>query len=236
MTIILVHNDPTTQEIALVEWLNEILGQSYNDVSQLINNPDIHQIHNPPEVSIKIEEVKNFQKEMLFKPFQNSHQVGIIYNSDRLTTEAQNALLKTLEEQSDSTHYILLVKNEKSLLPTILTRGKKYYPKSQETKNSLEDLLDLTFTSDVVETFVNIEQLVESEKEQKGRIEQVLTGLEAQYQLELQSQIEADNKTEIATALLKIDAILSARQRLNRNVNKRLLLENLAIQLSGPGL
>jgi DNA polymerase-3 subunit delta' len=57
----------------------------------------------------------------------NSYKIGIIKKADKLTAEAQSALLKTLEEPRDKVIVILLASSEDNLLPTILSRGQKLY-------------------------------------------------------------------------------------------------------------
>jgi DNA polymerase III, delta subunit len=45
-----------------------------------------------------------------------------VISADRLTREAQNALLKTLEEPIPNTHFFILAREEKNFLPTLLSR------------------------------------------------------------------------------------------------------------------
>ncbi len=53
---------------------------------------------------------------------KSTSRVVIIADADRMTTEAQNALLKTLEEPPEGTCIVLTAKSDKSLLPTISSR------------------------------------------------------------------------------------------------------------------
>ena len=62
-------------------------------------NPDIHILERKEKDSIGIEEVKDFQKEMQFKPFQEKVQIGIIFNLEKLTLQSQNVLLKTYSDR-----------------------------------------------------------------------------------------------------------------------------------------
>lgn len=52
----------------------------------------------------------------------DAKKIGIIFEADRLVTEAQNAFLKTLEEPPKNSNFILATGNRKILLPTILSR------------------------------------------------------------------------------------------------------------------
>ncbi len=74
------------------------------------------------EKSIKIEEVRELVAKMNLKPFSSSYKIAVIDNAERLTKEAANALLKTLEEPSGKAVLVLITKNHSLLLPTIVSR------------------------------------------------------------------------------------------------------------------
>jgi DNA polymerase III gamma/tau subunit len=72
--------------------------------------------------SIGIEDVKLMQKKIVLKPIRSPQKAVIIEDAHLLTTEAQNALLKVLEEPPANTILILGANTKESLLPTILSR------------------------------------------------------------------------------------------------------------------
>ena len=72
--------------------------------------------------TIGISDIRNFERNLSFTPFTREGTVGIVPNADCLTLEAQQAVLKTLEEPPGQTRIILEVANENSLLPTIQSR------------------------------------------------------------------------------------------------------------------
>lgn len=74
------------------------------------------------ERSIKIKDVREAQNWLHFKPFEGNYKLLIIKESERMTPEAQNAFLKTLEEPPAQSFIILTVSNPLVLLPTILSR------------------------------------------------------------------------------------------------------------------
>jgi DNA polymerase-3 subunit delta' len=89
-------------------------------------------------------------------------------NAQLLTKEAQNALLKTLEEQSDRTVLVLLVNNEKSVLDTILSRCTRIYPKEQQenTDEALDIEIGRDFASkDLADKIANIDDVLKEKKE-----------------------------------------------------------------------
>lgn len=85
------------------------------------NNPDIIIIDEQDE-SIKTEQIKELVKNILEKPIQGDKKIYIINNSENMTREAQNSLLKTLEEPPEYVIVILITSNENLLLNTIKSR------------------------------------------------------------------------------------------------------------------
>lgn len=72
--------------------------------------------------SIGIEDVKQMQKKIFLKPIKSEKKAIIIDEAELLTIEAQNALLKILEEPPAHTLIILSTSTKETLLPTILSR------------------------------------------------------------------------------------------------------------------
>ena len=85
------------------------------------NNPDF-QLIEPIEGKVRIEQIREMQKKVAEKPIISSKKVYIIDNADTMTTEAQNCLLKTLEEPPEYATIILICANEDNLLSTIKSR------------------------------------------------------------------------------------------------------------------
>ena len=90
------------------------------------NNPDFFFIE-PDGNSVKIDQIRNMQKCILEKPIISSKKVYIINNAETMTKEAQNCLLKTLEEPQEYVVIILIVSDENSMLPTIKSRCTKIF-------------------------------------------------------------------------------------------------------------
>ena len=74
--------------------------------------------------SIGIDDIKNMQQKLSFKPIKSNTKAVVLEEAHLLTTEAQNALLKVLEEPPDHTILILSTNNKDVLLPTIISRCK----------------------------------------------------------------------------------------------------------------
>lgn len=85
------------------------------------NNPDYQEIA-PDGNSIKIDQIRQMQKKIIEGPIISNKKVYIIDNSDLMTKEAQNCLLKTLEEPPEFATIILIGSNESAFLSTIISR------------------------------------------------------------------------------------------------------------------
>jgi len=76
----------------------------------------------PENLSISIDDIRRLQEELSLKAFSDRPRVATILPADRMTVQAANALLKTLEEPPPATH-LLLVAHRISRLPvTIVSR------------------------------------------------------------------------------------------------------------------
>ena len=90
------------------------------DVKHLENTPDCIRIK-PDGNSIKIAQIRELQSDIIVKPHKK-YKIYIIDKSEKMTIEAQNALLKTLEEPPEYAIIILVANNKETLLPTIRSR------------------------------------------------------------------------------------------------------------------
>lgn len=88
------------------------------------NNPDFILIE-PDGKIIKIDQIRQMQNKILEKPIISNKKVYLINNADCMTREAQNCLLKTLEEPPEYIVIILIVSNENQMLTTIKSRCMK---------------------------------------------------------------------------------------------------------------
>ncbi len=88
------------------------------------NHPDYYEI-NPEDGIIKIDQIRKMQEKVLEKPIVSDRKVYIINDSDKMTVEAGNCLLKTLEEPPAYLIIILIAANESMILNTIRSRCTK---------------------------------------------------------------------------------------------------------------
>lgn len=85
------------------------------------NHPDFHVINEDGE-NIKIETIREITEKVIEKPIISNRKVYIINDCEKMTKEAQNCLLKTLEEPPEFITIILISSNENIILNTIKSR------------------------------------------------------------------------------------------------------------------
>ncbi len=104
------------------------------------------------EDSITIEEAREFIKFFKYKAGFTKQKVGIILLADRLSLEAQNTLLKFLEEHPKHVHLILGATSLHSLLETIRSRVQIKYLQdntSINNPNSYKDIVEKLIKHDI---------------------------------------------------------------------------------------
>ena len=214
-SLLVVSKDKKKQE----EYLNQLF------LELGIAGFDIHTVES--EKSIGIEEVRIFQKKIFLKPIKSPIKAVLINCAETLTLEAQNALLKVLEEPPTHTIIILNASNENTLLPTILSRCK---------------IVKLNIESKILE---------EKEREETSNLLEILFSEKTGSKLKLAQEI---SKTKEECLLILEKIILTLREKLmdsptvqllhcsivlnktytiikTTNVNSRLALENLFLNI-----
>jgi DNA polymerase III delta' subunit len=87
------------------------------------NHPDVHRI--APEGAgqqLRVAQVQALSNELALLPLEGRVRVGIVESAHRLNLDAQNALLKTLEEPPPAVVLILCADDSNNLLPTVVSR------------------------------------------------------------------------------------------------------------------
>ena len=86
------------------------------------NHPDIRRVTHE-KATIGVDDIRlQLINDILVKPYSRPYKVYIIDEAEKMTEQAQNAMLKTIEEPPEYAVILLLTVNAKLLLPTILSR------------------------------------------------------------------------------------------------------------------
>jgi DNA polymerase-3 subunit delta' len=72
--------------------------------------------------SIKVDQVRDAIERTAYRPFEGRRRVVIVDQADEMLVEAQNALLKTLEEPPPTSNFVLVTSRPDVLLPTVRSR------------------------------------------------------------------------------------------------------------------
>lgn len=77
--------------------------------------------------SIKIEDIHSLDDILCFSPFESKNRVVYIREASAMTVQAQNSLLKKIEEPPERTYFFLCTAKKNSLLPTICSRSVSFF-------------------------------------------------------------------------------------------------------------
>lgn len=87
------------------------------------NQPDIIFITHEKPGTISVDDIRTqINGDIAIKPYSSPRKIYIMNEGEKMTIQAQNALLKTLEEPPEYAVILILTTNVDSLLPTILSR------------------------------------------------------------------------------------------------------------------
>ena len=221
------------------------------------NHPDFLYLE-PDGSSIKIEQIRYLQRKIQEKPIISNKKVYIINDADKMTAEAQNCLLKTLEEPPEYSTIILVGSNENAFLNTIKSRCMKISFQPIETKyikQYMEETYGMTNISpnmlDAFQGSIGKAIILKDKKEQYESIEDMIEKLDKTDMTELiklgeplyQSKDEIMNILDyINIILLKlskenaqyancIDIIENTKKRLNQNANYDMCIDNMIFNM-----
>lgn len=87
------------------------------------NQPDIITVRHEKPASISVDDVRQqINGDIMIKPYSSPYKIYIVPEADLMTVQAQNAILKTIEEPPEYAIIFLLTENADNLLPTIRSR------------------------------------------------------------------------------------------------------------------
>ena len=221
------------------------------------NNPDFRIIE-PEGNSLKIEQIREFQNKVAEKPIISNKKVYIINDSDKMTTEAQNCLLKTLEEPPEFVTIILIGSNESAFLDTIKSRCMIL------RFNKISDENIIKFLEENYQTKVNSQIMLEAfqgsigkaiqlqdKQEEYEQIENVIVNLENRDKIDTLNNAEAiykakEEKFEILDYIniilldlakksskyaMCINIVEDTKRRLQSNANYDMSIDNMLLKL-----
>ncbi len=207
-------------------FISKQIGNIKSSISLPENNTAdyLEMVADPKRKSIGIESVKSLQRWAQLKPYSAPGRLGVIRRAELMTPEAQNSLLKLLEEPNESITLVLVADNYRQLLPTVLSRCQL-----------IEDLAALR-AEEREEKFANLkleEQLLDLEKliNMKDKNEQKQAVGAFLYELLVENRTALLYHEDKNKYLKRLEIIMQTKHMVERNVLLRLALENLVISL-----
>lgn len=222
------------------------------------NNPDF-QLIEPDDGKVKIEQIREMQRKVAEKPIISNKKVYIIENSDTMTTEAQNCLLKTLEEPPEYITIILICTNEDNLLSTIKSRCTRMHFEPIDT-DEIKKYIKQNYPDQVIsDNIINLSQgsigktiKLNENKNIYENIEKILLSMQNKDLIEIVQMSEEIYKTkeEISSILDYMNVILlklskqnikyircieiveQTKKRLKANSNYDMCIDNLLFNMT----
>ena len=209
-----------------------------------LSNPDILFVNSASSESgqtISIEEARKIKNFVSLSPYAaGPYKFVIIDDAHLMTAEAQNALLKVLEEPNPSSILILVTANPELLLPTIISRCQeiKFQPDSWELAESVLANAKLSktnrdFLTDFANGRIGLIKKINDEKsfdEVKDSVEEVMRLIKSDINERLtiaQKLTDEKNKAELPKKILYWTLYL--RTRLNEPKAHKILKNLLAL-------
>lgn len=225
MSLLVISKNKKVQEEFIADFCHK---QHIHPFDQhLVTNPDPEQ--KGTKTKIGIEEIRQIQKTIFLKPLKGKKKIVIIKNAGMLTIEAQNALLKTLEEPPHSCFLLLLAESKNALLPTIISRCREITlpdtPQVFSENEEIDAFLATLLTGNSKEALEVSEKLSKNKKDALN----LLTAVTLKARDELRHNL--DNQEKRASLLVILKDLQKTSRILTTNTNPRLVLEALLLRL-----
>lgn len=192
------------------------------------NHPDLHILGEDLKVkTLKIEEVRNVIAGASLKPYEGKYKVYVLLEAGRLSQDASNAFLKTLEEPPEHTVFILTVESKARMLDTIQSRSFEVRFKPLPVEAGGVDEIASEIRGKRWEDY--FEELGKSPKDElKG----TLAGLMEHFRKRMESPMVDDSYPYVRA----LDYLLDAQGSLDENANQKLMLSRLAMGFKKIGI
>lgn len=211
-TILIISPQPNN-----LKRVSKVLGSDFST-----GGADITVIDQAGNLGIEIaRELKSFA---LRPPMKSKRRLILILEASRLTVEAQNALLKILEEPPHYCQFVLTTKQSEELLPTVVSRCRVLYDKvvfKADLEEIDQDWLKILTGGSNTEKLLAAEKMGNNREAAIKKTEALITQLRQEL---LAKPLSATTATDIRLAE---DCLM----RLKGNAHVRLTLDRLALKL-----
>jgi len=175
----------------------------------------------PQKKQISIDQIRELKGHIYQKPIKAKVKFVVVKDADMLTTEAQNALLKLLEEPPSHAVIILATQRRQKLLPTVRSRTVEINTSFQKKRLSG----NIEFPDRDFDKALTVLTQVKNPKEW------IDWQIENYYQM-LLTEVKKNNPDKIDAVLGKIENLSYSKKLIEANVNAKFVLFNLALSAS----
>lgn len=184
------------------------------------NSPDLHVLEFD---SFGIDDAHALRSEQQMRGSEGNKKFFIVaFNT--MTSEAQNALLKTLEEPTEDTHFILLTRNKEILIATVRSRVQLIHEKGKLKGSKVGEEF---ISADIPERLLRIEKFTKVKADEKSEAKDLARDFLTHLETALHARLLTD--THYTTALS--DVITAKRYLSDRAPSLKILLEHLALTI-----
>ncbi len=178
------------------------------------------------EKALGIEDVRKIQEKIYLKPFKGDRKALFVIMMQGATPDAQNAMLKLLEEPPANTLIYLVTTNHLAFLPTVLSRAKIIEVENEEIRTDSEILEKILSLSGAGERLY-LAQVVSKEKtEAVAWLEKAIFAARERMLAQVEDKEEA---LKLRKLIHKLE--LTHYDLKTTNANSRLALENLFLNI-----
>jgi DNA polymerase III subunit delta' len=207
--------------------------------------------------SIKIDTIRALQKEVSLKPAEGRWKVFIIEPAEKITLDAANCLLKTLEEPPGWTLLILLAKNRENLPATVVSRTQiiPFAPLSEkEVAGFLQSELsiDLRRALDIAKrSRGSLSEALSLAEDDSGTLAEVWQGIKdnslscaellvitkenaknaSEFIRMLEIEVRTDFEKQPQIFSRAMESIIASRKFISRNANPQMVLDDLIMSV-----
>lgn len=243
-----VSPDKLTNKVFLTEIAKLLQCESYLGCNQCSNcakinagtHPDV--LVYPAAQTFMVEDASSIYNKVQIKPMLSKHKIFIINNLDLSTEQAQNKMLKILEEPPENVIFLMSACNQEKVLSTILSRVQKATIDRLSSdkikaifRDVTEDVLQVALcfgvgyvgkTQDIIENseFIN----------NYKNMENLLKNMKNSSQIPYFSQYFIKDKKTFEGNLLILNSFF--RDMLMLSLNKNNLINNQMLELECNGL
>lgn len=122
------HVGKYTVALEFIKMLNSWPSYQVNHPDVLLIEPEISQQEEiKKESRISIKQIKKIQHQLSLSPYQADYKIALINQAEKMTKDAGNCLLKTLEEPTGQAVLLLISAHAQNILPTIISRCQKVH-------------------------------------------------------------------------------------------------------------